>query len=187
MNENEYKYKSLLEIALHKMEKEGKPHTLKKIAEDAFLIKGLNINENPEKLAQFQMDFMLSGHFICCGEDKNGVKFWDLKNRQETNLLDKDGSYFDDRYSDDEDVIKNELTDDKIYSAQDYQTEEERWEASDNEEEEEDELKERDEIEEELDIIENYRDDDEDEEEEEEDEIAKAIDKDFGFDDDEDK
>ena len=60
------------------------------------------------------MDFMLSGHFICCGEDKHG-KIMGLESRQKSSLLDKDGVYLEDLYSDDEEVIKHELNDNIIY------------------------------------------------------------------------
>ena len=81
---------SLIEIAIELMEKKRKPHTILSIAKDVFEMKGMDYEENPELLAQFQIDFMLSGCFMCCGEDKKGNKLWDLKERQHHDLLDKE-------------------------------------------------------------------------------------------------
>lgn len=172
---NGYEYKSLLEIALEEMKKKKKPRTMQKILEETFQLKGMNYKEEADKVAQFEMDFMLSGHFICCGENKDGTKLWDLKNRQPTSLLDKDGSYLDDLYSDDEDVVKNELTDDMIFAA-DLQSEDEMWESLDREDDEEEE--EHDEIEEELSSTADFSEDD--------DEIEEIINEDIDLDDDDD-
>lgn len=114
MNAND----SLIEIALREMKSKRRPRTLQKITKDVFEVKGINPKEAKDLLTQFQMDFMLSGHFICCGEDKHGVKIWDLKNRQPSSLLDKDGSYLEDLYDYDDEVTKYELKDDIIYKAE---------------------------------------------------------------------
>lgn len=131
---------SLIEIALIEMQKKRKPRTLAKISKDVFEIKGLTSKEAAEVYGQFQMDFMLSGLFICCGEDKNRVKLWDLKSRQPSSLLDKDGSYLEDLYAEDEEVIKNELKDDIIFKSGEF----------DDEEDDSDESDEKDDIEEAL-------------------------------------
>ena len=154
MNE---KNDSLLEIAFEEMKKKKKPKTLEKICKDVFEIKGIKYNE--ETASQFQIDFMLSGNFVCCGEDKDGEKLWDLKSRQASSLLDKDGSYLDDPYNDNDDVIKNELKDDMEYGDID----EDQDENIDDDEDDEDE--ETDEIEEEL-LASSPDDIDEDEDEE---------------------
>lgn len=145
---------SLIEIALKEMTKKRKPKTLEKICKDVLEIKGLEYNE--EAVSQFQIDFMLSGHFVCCGEDKNGDKLWDLKNRQSSSLLDKDGNYLDDPYDDDDDVVKNELNDDIDYSGLEQQED-------DSYEDEEDDEEETDDIEEEL-LLASYPDEDDEEE-----------------------
>ena len=137
---------SLIEIALREMKSKRKPRTLAKIAKDVFEVKGINPKEADKILAQFQMDFMLSGYFICCGEDKNGIKLWDLKNRQPSTLLDKDGSYLEEFYEDEE-VAKNELKDDIVYKQSLVSDFEDDLDADD---EEDDEAEEPDEIEEEL-------------------------------------
>jgi DNA-directed RNA polymerase delta subunit len=106
---------SLIEIALREMKSKRRPRTLAKITKDVFEVKGINPKEANDLLTQFQMDFMLSGYFICCGEDKHGAKIWDLKNRQPSSLLDKDGSYLEDLYDYDDEVIKHELKDDIVF------------------------------------------------------------------------
>jgi len=112
MNNNNF---SLIEIAYREMKTKRKPRTLERIAKDVFEIKGINPNKGSKIMGQFILDFMLSGHFICCGEDKHGKKLWDLKVRQKSSLLDKDGSYLEDLYKDDDEAIKHELSDDITY------------------------------------------------------------------------
>ena len=150
---------SLIEIAIELMEKKRKPHTILSIAKDVFEMKGLNYNDNLEMLGQFQIDFMLCGNFICCGEDKKGNKLWDLKDRQHHDLLDKESIYLDDLYEDDEEVKKNELKDDDFVYAnennQDYDSEYNNDNSDDDDEEE------KDDIEEELLLNDMYDDDDE--------------------------
>lgn len=102
---------SLLEIATSLMKRKKKPQTLDSILAETFQKKGI-AEADDNVIAQFEVDFMLSGTFIYCGEDKNGNQLWDLKERQPSSLLDKDGGYLEDLYADDEDVIKNELKDD---------------------------------------------------------------------------
>lgn len=111
MNTN--KNDSLLDIAIRLMKSKKKPKSLKDLTNEVFQYKGIKNDKNVEALkAQFQVDFMISGNFVCCGENKQGLKLWDLKTRQPSTLLDKDGNYLEDLYADDEDVIKNELKDD---------------------------------------------------------------------------
>src|SRR5690554_5600755 len=111
MNAND----SLIETAVREMKSKRRPRTLAKITKDVFEVKGINPKDAKEQLIQFQMDFMLSGHFICCGEDKRGEKIWDLKSRQVSSLLDKDGTYLDDLYDYDEDIAKYELKDNEDF------------------------------------------------------------------------
>lgn len=143
MNTND----SLIEIALKKMNSRKQPRTIIRIAKDVFEEKGYSSEEGDRLYTQFSIDFMLSGHFICCGEDKNGVKLWDLKSRQPSSLLDKDGNYLEDLYNDDEEVLKNELTDEVAFSQGiDKAFEDETY----DEDEEENDNEEHDDIEEEL-------------------------------------
>lgn len=152
---------SLVEIAIKEMSKKRKARTLASIAKEVFEIKGLNAAEAAASLPQFQIDFMLSGHFICCGEDRKGAKIWDLKNRQHSSLLDKEGVYVDPQ-DDDEDVIKNELRDD-IFAEENNSEYDNEY----NDEEDDDKDEEKDDIEEALGLYEedeieedSYDDDD---------------------------
>lgn len=152
---------SLIEIAIELMEKKRKPHTILSIAKDVFEMKGLDYNENPEMLAQFQIDFMLCGQFICCGEDKKSNKLWDLKERQSHELLDKESVYLDDVYEDNDEVKKNELKEeDYAYVDKENREYDSEYNYDLNDDEEDDE-EEKDDIEEELLLNEM---DDEDEE-----------------------
>ncbi len=153
-------YDSLVEIAIKEMSKKRRPRTLISIAKDVFEIKGLTKEEAAEALPQFQIDFMLCGDFICCGEDRKGIKIWDLKSRQPSALLDKEGVYLEDPYDDDEDVIKNELKDDNFIDENDSNLENNF--TSDDDDDDDDE-EEKDDIEEELLLYEEDDDDDEDE------------------------
>lgn len=107
MNNN---YDSFLEIAVALMKKKKKPQSLEAITKEVFSKKGVDGNEL--QVAQFQVDFMLSGYFVCCGEDKAGNQLWDLKTRQLTSLLDKDSGYMKDLSDEEEEALNNELKDD---------------------------------------------------------------------------
>ncbi len=155
---------SLVEIAIKEMSKKKRARTLMSIAKDVFEIKGLTTAEAEAALPQFQIDFMLSGHFICCGEDKKGVKIWDLKNRQHSSLLDKEGVYIDPQ-DDDEDVIKNELRDD-IYTgdnSNDYENDLSDDDEDDDKDDEKDDIEEALGLYEEDDLEEDSYDDDDSE------------------------
>ena len=147
-------FDSMLELAIELMEKKRKPPTIQSIAKDVFEMKGLKVNENLETYSQFINDFMLCGLFICCGEDKKGVKVWDLKSRQKQEIMDKDGSFFDDPYGDDEDVIKHELKDEFEYLKESKQEYDDQY--SDDSDEDDKEEDEKDDIEEELMLNEDY-------------------------------
>ena len=101
---------SLLNIAKEVVEESKKPLSIKEIAAKVF--KAKEINPTDEQIAQFGIDFMLSGDFICCG-NRNKENVWDLKRRQPASILDKD--VIEDLHADDEDVQKNTLTNENIY------------------------------------------------------------------------
>lgn len=103
-------YDSFLEISVALMKKKKKPQSLESITKEVFSKKGVEGNEL--QIAQFQVDFMLSGFFVCCGEDKNGNQLWDLKTRQPSSLLDKDSGYMKEFTEEDEEASNNELRDD---------------------------------------------------------------------------
>ena len=106
--------KSLLEIAIEILEKKKKPQSIDTIIKEVMSLKGYKVSEAKEKAPQFVMDFMLSGNFIYCGDD-----CWDLKYRQPTSVLDKDGGDFEDFYANDEEVKQNELTDENTFGFDD--------------------------------------------------------------------
>lgn len=155
---------SLIEIAIDIMNRKKKPQTLRAIIKEVFEIKEISNDKIEEMLPQFQMDFMLSGLFICPGEDKKGVKLWDLKSRQPSAILDKDGSYLEDLYFDDEEISKHELSEDLLYDDT----------AIDSTDDDEDDRNQPDEIEEDLllsddastDTVDSLDEDDDDEEDE---------------------
>lgn len=140
MNNN---YDSFLEIAVALMRKKKKPQSLESMTKEVFSKKGVEGNEL--QIAQFQVDFMLSGFFVCCGEDKNGNQLWDLKTRQNSSLLDKDSGYMKDLSEEEAEASENELKDDYQYG--------------DNEsidqyiDDDEDETNEKDDIEEDLGLV----------------------------------
>ena len=100
-----------------------------------------------------------------CGEDKKGVKLWDLKSRQRHELLEKDGAYLDDPYGDDEDVFNNELKDDDYYYGDSKDSYDNQFDDEDDDEEDDDE-EEKDDIEEELLFGNGYDVDEEDDDDE---------------------
>lgn len=177
MNE---KNDSLLEIASMLMRRKKKPQTLDSILDEVLEKKGIE-DADEHLVAQFEVDFMLSGIFIYCGEDKKGNQLWDLKERQPSSLLDKDGGYLEDMYKDDEDVIKNELKDDFSYS--DKNIDELINDDDDISDEEDDDIKEGlglvdDESESEeisSDLLKSDDDEEDEEEEVEEDDIEAAL------------
>ncbi len=143
MNE---KKDSLVEIALKEMTKKKKPQTIEKLCKKIFEEYG--IEPTTEAKSQFQIDFMLSGYFIYCGEDDNGHKLWNLKNRERSNLLDKEGGHLEDIFVDDEDEVKeNELRDENTYGEAEREG---NLGHEDNDEEDEEEKEETDEIADEL-------------------------------------
>ena len=101
------KDKSLLEIAVELLQKKRKPQKILTIMAEAMEIKGYKPQQAKQHAAQFIADFMESGIFVYCGDD-----CWDLKERQSTAVLDKDGGDYEEIYYNDEDVKKNELKDD---------------------------------------------------------------------------
>ena len=177
----EDKNKSLLEIAVSIMKNKKKPQTLKSIEEKVFEKKGI-VNPNNQEIAQFDVDFMLSGLFVFLGEDADGNQMWDLKENQQFVPADKIASTFTDLYADDEDVIKNELKDDTIYGDKDvYSTDDDDSDKIDDEDEITAELGlVSADVEDTTEIVRPIQNEDDDEEfsvEEDEDEIALELEK----------
>ena len=127
---------SLIEIAYKLLSKKRKPQLLDDIIKDVMSTKGYNVKEAKEIAPQFILDFQTCGDFIYCGDGR-----WDLKERQPTSVLDKDGSDYD--YEDDEDVKKNELKEDdfiRIHKDLDVIDDEDEEDQLEDEETEEDDL-----------------------------------------------
>lgn len=99
------KDKSLLEIAVELFVTKDKPQPIMQIAKEAMETKGLKTAQAKELLPQFLLDFQTSGYFVYCGDG-----CWDLKERQPTSVLDKDGTDYE-IYADEDEVRKNELKD----------------------------------------------------------------------------
>ena len=100
------KDKSLLEVAIELLDSKKKPQKMLTIVKEVMELKGIKQSMVKELAPQFILDFMQSGYFVYCGDDA-----WDLKDRQPTSVLDKDGGDYEDIYEDDEDVRNNELKD----------------------------------------------------------------------------
>ena len=104
------KDKSLLEIAIELLNGKQKPQKLNTIIKEVMELKGVKAALAKELAPQFILDFMQSGYFIYCGDD-----CWDLKDRQPTSILDKDGHDYESIFEEDEEVKKNELKDEDVY------------------------------------------------------------------------
>lgn len=100
------KDKSLIEVAIELLDSKKKPQKMLTIIKEVMEIKGVKQSLAKELAPQFILDFMQSGYFVYCGDDT-----WDLKDRQPTTVLDKEGGDYEDIYEDDEDVKNNELKD----------------------------------------------------------------------------
>ena len=131
------KDKSLLEIAVELLQKKRKPQKILTIMTEVMEIKGYKPQQAKQLAAQFIADFMESGIFVYCGDD-----CWDLKERQSTAVLDKDGGDYEEIYYNDEDVKKNELKDDifddNYISDDDDDSDEDDDDDSDDDEEDDD-------------------------------------------------
>ena len=100
--------KSLLELAIEYIEKRDEPQNINEVIDYVVSEKNIKKAELEDVKAQLIMDFMLSGNFVYCKDD-----CWDLKYRQSTSVLDKDGGDYSDFYTEeDEEVRKNELSSD---------------------------------------------------------------------------
>ena len=121
------KDKSLLEIAVELLLTKHKPQPIMQIAKEAMEIKGLKTAQAKEILPQFLLDFQASGYFVYCGDG-----CWDIKDRQPTSVLDKDGTDFEIYSEEDDEVKKNELKDES------YESEVRSEQSHDDDEQEED-------------------------------------------------
>ena len=183
MNE---KYDSLLEIAVSIMKRKKKPQTIESLVDEVFARKG--IEKTDQAVAQFEVDFMLSGYFVYFGEDDkdNNKQLWDLKERQKSSYLDKDAGIAELNDYDDE-AASNELGNDNNYAdraAGEYMNDDDEVEKAEEDDDIKEELglvdvdSESSEMESEEMNSEDYFQDEEEEEideEEEEDDIEEAL------------
>ena len=79
------KQMSMLEVAVELMKPKKNPQPFLKLAREVFDVKGYNYTKDKEKVAQFYMDLISSAKFVYCGEEK-----FDLKERQEISMVEKD-------------------------------------------------------------------------------------------------
>lgn len=135
MASKDSKEKSLLEVAIELLEMKRKPQKIMNILKEVMEIKGVKASLAKELAPQFLLDFMQSGYFVYCGDD-----CWDLKDRQPTSVLDKEGGDFTDIYEDDEDVKKNELNDELYEDENTKNANEDDEDENEEEDEEEDDL-----------------------------------------------
>ena len=84
------KDKSLLEVAIELLEVKKKPQKMLTIVKEVMELKGIKSSAVKELAPQFILDFMQSGYFVYCGDDT-----WDLKDRQPTSVLDKEGGDYE--------------------------------------------------------------------------------------------
>lgn len=146
MASKDNKEKSLLEVAIELLEMKKKPQKIMNILKEVMEIKGVKAAAAKELAPQFLLDFMQCGYFVYCGDD-----CWDLKDRQPTSVLDKEGGDYTDIYEEDEDVKKNELKD-ELYSEEDNKNvhDDDEEDEEDNNEEEDDLAREFENFDEEL-------------------------------------
>lgn len=128
------KDKSLLEVAIELLDSKKKPQKMLTIVKEVMELKGIKQSMVKELAPQFILDFMQSGYFVYCGDDA-----WDLKDRQPTSVLDKDGGDYEDIYEDDEDVKNNELKD-ELFDEENSNLDDDETDDDTDEEDEEDEL-----------------------------------------------
>ena len=126
------KDKSLLEIAVELLLTKHKPQPIMQIAKEAMEIKGLKTAQAKEILPQFLLDFQASGYFVYCGDG-----CWDIKDRQPTSVLDKDGTDLE-IYSEEDDDISSLLKEDGELTAEEgVETGYEEYEGEDDEDSDE--------------------------------------------------
>ena len=150
---------SLIEIAVELLHKKQRPQNINSIIKEVMSMKGIKAADVSQYAAQFVMDFMLSGYFVYCGED-----CWDLKDRQPTSILDKDGHDYESIYEEDEEVKKNELKDEDIYGQvhdDDDEEDDDDDDDDDENEEDEDDLSSEFELRDEEDLDELFEEDEE--------------------------
>jgi len=147
---------SLMEAAEQKLFESNKPLSFMELFQEICDIKGITEEERNEMISQVYTDFILSAKFVYVGED-----LWDLKSRQSIDLWDKDGAFYQEFSSFEEDEEEDTYEEDDDYE-DDFDNDEE--DEDEDEEDEEDES-----IYEEDDDYDEFDEDEEDFVEDEED------------------
>lgn len=155
---------SLVEVAVKLMEQKHSKQNIMALIKEVLEMKGLT-DEDGEYTAQLYMDITTSSKFVYMGDNE-----WDLKSRQSLDEYDKDGSAFNKKSDDDEDL--DSIDEDDL----DTDDEDEDDEESDDDEDYEDD--------EEEDFSEDEESDDDEYEDEDDEEEMERYTEDDDFDED---
>jgi DNA-directed RNA polymerase subunit delta len=82
-------HRSMLETAIGVMKRKRSPQPFIKIYEEVVEELGFNAAQKEHNIARFYSDLSLSAFFVYTGDNN-----WDLKERQPTDMWDKDASFF---------------------------------------------------------------------------------------------
>ena len=82
-------HRSMLETAIGVMKRKRSPQPFIKIYEEVVEELGFNDAQKEQNIARFYSDLSLSAFFVYTGDNN-----WDLKERQPTDMWDKDASFF---------------------------------------------------------------------------------------------
>jgi len=82
-------HRSMLETAIGVMKRKRSPQPFIKIYEEVVEELGFNESQKEHNIARFYSDLSLSAFFVYTGDNN-----WDLKERQPTDMWDKDASFF---------------------------------------------------------------------------------------------
>jgi DNA-directed RNA polymerase subunit delta len=82
-------HRSMLETAIGVMKRKRSPQPFIKIYEEVVEELGFNDTQKEHNIARFYSDLSLSAFFVYTGDNN-----WDLKERQPTDMWDKDASFF---------------------------------------------------------------------------------------------
>jgi DNA-directed RNA polymerase subunit delta len=97
---------SLLEIAVALMEQKRGQQNIRSLIKEVFEIKGID-DEDGSITTQLYIDITTSSKFVYMGNDE-----WDLKSRQSLEQYDKDGSAFNTKVEEEEEI--NELDEEDL-------------------------------------------------------------------------
>ena len=93
---------SMVEVAIELMKQKRTPQPILTLINEVLEMKGFD-DSNGALATQLYLDITTSSDFVFCGEGK-----WDLKSRQSLDQYDLDGSAFNTKDSDSEEVEEDE-------------------------------------------------------------------------------